>query len=204
MHDRRPPKLITLEIGSSESLIYGEQEGKRALKWTRLTCMRFADDAVRLQLHALAYNLASFLRTVATSAVIATLSLTSLRERVIKAGTRLARHARYAIFQLTEAALPRAVFARHPRLDQRPTRATCRGELRIAGGGRRPGTSDQIDREGVPESRLRGALQRQISAGCLYLGYRSPIRALAAPFPPRTPIPLALPYRRRCQMGNVG
>jgi hypothetical protein len=33
------------------------KEGKHALKWTRLACMRFAANAVRLQLHALAYNL---------------------------------------------------------------------------------------------------------------------------------------------------
>ena len=35
------------------------KEGKHALKWTRLSCMRFAANAVRLQLHALAYNLAN-------------------------------------------------------------------------------------------------------------------------------------------------
>jgi hypothetical protein len=34
------------------------KEGKHALKWTRLSCMKFAANAVRLQLHALAYNLA--------------------------------------------------------------------------------------------------------------------------------------------------
>ena len=38
-------------------------------------------------------------------------SLTSLRERLIKTGARLVRHARYAIFQLAEAALPRSAFA---------------------------------------------------------------------------------------------
>jgi hypothetical protein len=87
------------------------KEGKHALKWTRLSCMRFAANAVRLQLHALAYNLANFLRTLVTPERIETWSLTSLRERLIKTGTRLVRHARYAIFQFAEAALPRAVFA---------------------------------------------------------------------------------------------
>jgi len=38
------------------------KEGKYALKWTRLSCMRFVANCVRLQLHALAYNLANFLR----------------------------------------------------------------------------------------------------------------------------------------------
>jgi hypothetical protein len=87
------------------------KEGKYALKWTRLSCMRFSANVVRLQLHALAYNLANFLRTLATPNEIETWSLTSLRDRLIKTGTRLVRHARYAIFQMAEAALPRSVFA---------------------------------------------------------------------------------------------
>ncbi|MEO1088993.1 MAG: IS1380 family transposase [Pseudomonadota bacterium] len=87
------------------------KEGKYALKWTRLSCTRFAANTVRLQLHALAYNLANFLRTLATPEAIESWSLTSLRERLVKTGARLVRHARYAVFQLAEAALPRAVFA---------------------------------------------------------------------------------------------
>ncbi len=93
--------------GTAEQYI---KEGKHALKWTRLSCMRFAANAVRLQLHALAYNLANFLRTLVTPTEIETWSLTSLRERLIKTGARLVRHARYAVFQFAEAALPRAVF----------------------------------------------------------------------------------------------
>jgi hypothetical protein len=38
------------------------KEGKGAIKWTRLSCRTFATNAVRLQLHALAYNLSNFLR----------------------------------------------------------------------------------------------------------------------------------------------
>ena len=41
------------------------KEGKGAIKWTRLSCRSFAANAVRLQLHALAYNLANFMRTLA-------------------------------------------------------------------------------------------------------------------------------------------
>jgi hypothetical protein len=33
------------------------KEGKGAVKWTRLSCRTFAANALRLQLHALAYNL---------------------------------------------------------------------------------------------------------------------------------------------------
>ena len=42
------------------------KEGKGAIKWTRLSCRTFAANAVRLQLHALAYNLGNFPRTLAT------------------------------------------------------------------------------------------------------------------------------------------
>ncbi len=87
------------------------KEGKYAIRWTRLSCMRFAANAVRLQLHALAYNLANFLRTLATPEAIERWTVTSLRERLIKTGARLVSHGRYAIFQMAEVALPRAVFA---------------------------------------------------------------------------------------------
>ena len=75
-----------------------------------LYALRGKRRAVRLQLHALAYNLANFLRTAATSEPIERWSLTSLCERLIKTGTRLVCHARYAVFQMAEAALPRSVF----------------------------------------------------------------------------------------------
>jgi hypothetical protein len=45
--------------------------------------------AVRLQLHALAYNLGNFLRTLATPEPIKDWSLTSLRERLIKIGAKV-------------------------------------------------------------------------------------------------------------------
>ena len=35
------------------------------MKWTRSSCQSMKANAVRLQLHALAYNLANFLRTLA-------------------------------------------------------------------------------------------------------------------------------------------
>ena len=38
-----------------------DKEGKGAIKWTRLSCRTFAANAVRLQLHALAYNLGASL-----------------------------------------------------------------------------------------------------------------------------------------------
>jgi hypothetical protein len=38
------------------------EEGKHAFRWTRLSCKRFPDNEVGLQLQALAYNLTTFLR----------------------------------------------------------------------------------------------------------------------------------------------
>ena len=40
------------------------KEGKYAFRWTRLSCRKFRDNEVRLQLHALACNLATFLRCI--------------------------------------------------------------------------------------------------------------------------------------------
>src|SRR6266850_2076582 len=48
--------------GTAEQWI---KEGKGAIKWTRLSCRSFAANAVRLPLHALAYNLGNFMRTLA-------------------------------------------------------------------------------------------------------------------------------------------
>ncbi len=54
------------------------KEGKNAIKWTRLSCRTFAANAVRLQLHALAYNLGNFMRTLAMPKTAEPWSLTRL------------------------------------------------------------------------------------------------------------------------------
>src|SRR5262249_10376828 len=91
----------------------GEQwikEGKGAVKWTRLSCRTFAANAVRLQLHALAYNLGNFLRTLATPEPIKDWSLTSLKDKLIKIGAKVVSHGRYLIFQMAEVAIARQMF----------------------------------------------------------------------------------------------
>ncbi len=85
-------------------------EGKGAIKWTRLSCRTFAANAVRLQLHALAYNLGNFLRTLATPEPIKDWSLTSLKEKLIKIGAKVVSHGRYVAFQMAEVAIPRQMF----------------------------------------------------------------------------------------------
>ena len=87
------------------------KEGKGAIKWTRLSCRSFAANAVRLQLHALAYNLGNFLRTLATPEPIKDWSLTSLKEKLIKIGAKVVGHGRYVAFQMAEVAMPRNLFA---------------------------------------------------------------------------------------------
>jgi Transposase DDE domain group 1 len=66
--------------------------------------------------HALAYNLANFLRTLATPEPIKDWSLTSLKEKLIKIGAKIVSHGRYVAFQMAEVAIPRNLFAEILRL----------------------------------------------------------------------------------------
>jgi hypothetical protein len=88
------------------------KEGKYAFRWTRLSCKRFRDNEVRLQLHALAYNLATFLRCIKLPEEMADWSLTSLQLKLIKIGARVVRHARAIAFQLAEVAVNGDLFTR--------------------------------------------------------------------------------------------
>jgi len=108
---RRARKVVAFynQRGTAEQWI---KEGKHAVKWTRLSCTTFRANAVRLQLHALAYNLANFLRTLALPGEIAQWSLTTLREKVIKIGAKVIAHGRYLVFQMAEVAVPRELFGR--------------------------------------------------------------------------------------------
>ncbi len=103
------------------------KEGKNAIKWTRLSCRSFRDNAVRLQLHSLAYNLGNFMRTLALRKEVEHWSLTALREKLIKIGAKVVRHGRYVTFQLAEVAVPRNLFReilrRIDELRQRPAPA---------------------------------------------------------------------------------
>jgi len=87
------------------------KEGKGAIGWTRLSCRSFAANAVRLQLHALAYNLGNFLRTLATPEPIKDWTLTTLKEKLIKIGAKIISHGRYVAFQMAAAAIARNLLA---------------------------------------------------------------------------------------------
>ena len=60
-----PCRLVTAfynHRGTTEQWI---EEGNNAIKWTRLSCRKFRNNEVRLQLYALACNLANFMRMLA-------------------------------------------------------------------------------------------------------------------------------------------
>ena len=63
-----------------------------------------------LQLHALAYNLGNFMRTLAMPKTAEPWSLTSLRDKLIKIGAKVVSHGRYVTFQMAEVAVPRQMF----------------------------------------------------------------------------------------------
>jgi hypothetical protein len=60
----------------------------------RVSPASFVAKAVRHQLHALAYNLANFMRTPAMPEMVAQWSLTSLCEKLVKIRAKDVRYAR--------------------------------------------------------------------------------------------------------------
>jgi hypothetical protein len=94
--------------GTAEQWI---KEGKNAVRWTKLSCRTFKDNQTRLQLFALAYNLGNFLRRLALPKPARHWSLTTLREKLIKIGAKVARHSKYVLFQMAEVAVTRNLFA---------------------------------------------------------------------------------------------
>src|SRR4051812_14550391 len=79
---------------------------------TRLSCRTFAANAVRLQLHVLAYNLGNFMRTLAMPKTAQLWSPTSLKEKLIKIGVKVVNHGRYVAFQTADVAVPRQMLPR--------------------------------------------------------------------------------------------
>ena len=82
----------------------------------RLSCHSFRSNKLRLQLHALAYNMGSFLRTLALPEAVEHWSLTTLREKLIKIGAKVFRHGHYIAFQLPKIVVPWQLFSEIHRL----------------------------------------------------------------------------------------
>ena len=80
------------------------------MKWTKLLCRRFKDNVARLQLFAVAYNLANSLRQLALPRSIRSWNFTTSREKLMKIGAKVVSHSRYVIFPLAEVAVPHHLF----------------------------------------------------------------------------------------------
>jgi len=93
--------------GTAEQWI---KQGKQAVKMTRLSCHRFRSNEVRLWLSVIAYNLGNLWRRLVLPPRIGRWSLTSLQQRLVKTGGRLAKHARYYWLLLAESHLTRRLF----------------------------------------------------------------------------------------------
>ena len=77
---------------------------------TRLSCHKFRSNEVRLWLTIIAYNLGNLWRRLLLPQRIEKWSLTSLQQRLVKTGGRLAKHARYYWLLLAEGHLSRRLF----------------------------------------------------------------------------------------------
>lgn len=90
--------------------------------------IKFRNNEVRLRRHGLAYNLATFRRTLALPREVEHWSLTTIREKPVKIGAKVVAHGRYVTFQMAEVAVPHALLSdilqRIDRL-RRPTPATA-------------------------------------------------------------------------------
>ena len=93
--------------GTAEQWI---KESKQAVALTRLSCHRFRANEVRLWLSLIAYNLGNLWRRQALPTQVATWSLTSLQQRLVKTGGRLIQHARYYWLLLAESHLTPRLF----------------------------------------------------------------------------------------------
>ena len=108
---RRSPKRVIKFYNGRGTAEQWIKEGKNAIKWPRLSCRRFKDNQVRLQLFALAYNLANFPQQLALPRPMRTWTLTMLRERLIKIGAKVVSRSKAVTFQMAEVAGPRTLFA---------------------------------------------------------------------------------------------
>jgi hypothetical protein len=89
--------------GTAEQWI---KEGKQAVAMTRLSCHR----ANEVRLWLIAYNLGNLWHRLALPTQVATWSLTSLQQRLVKTGGRLIKHSRYYWLLLAESHLTRRLF----------------------------------------------------------------------------------------------
>ena len=106
----RMPNFDSPGIRSGPARLAKSHSSRRVSRGSTISSM--AANAVRLQLHALAYNLANFMRTLALPDEVESWSLTTIREKLGKIGARGVAHARYVVFQMAEVTVPKDLFRR--------------------------------------------------------------------------------------------
>ena len=88
---------------------------------------RFRGQPCAIAVVPLAYNPGNFLRRLVLPRPMKTWTMTTLREKLIKIGAKVVRHAKYVIFQMAEVAVPcrlyRATLERIRRLAALSSRA---------------------------------------------------------------------------------
>jgi hypothetical protein len=80
-------------MGNECDVVVRTKEAKLAVNWTRLSCHRFRGKGMGLWLSVIACNLRHLWRRSASPNRIRNWSLTSMRQRLVKTGGRLVRHA---------------------------------------------------------------------------------------------------------------
>ena len=88
---------------------------------------------MRRRLFVLAYNLGNFLRQAVLPRAVRHWTLTTLREKLIKIGAKVVRHARQVVFQMAEVAVPAGAVPGHSGRDSAAEVAHTDGGLTPAG-----------------------------------------------------------------------
>ena len=94
------------------SLKSHETSSHDVLTWTRLSCIRFTSNRVRLALFVMAYTPGNFLRRFALPGDVSHWSLSSIQLKLIKIGAKIVSHSRMTgVFQMAEVAIPEWPFS---------------------------------------------------------------------------------------------
>lgn len=103
---RRPAERVVALYNQRDTTEQWIRESKNPVKWTRLSYRRLRHNAIRLQLHVLAYHPANFMRTLALPNEAEHWSLTMIREKLVK----VVAHGHYITFQMAEITVARDHF----------------------------------------------------------------------------------------------
>jgi hypothetical protein len=141
--DSRAVVRFYTKRGTAEQWI---KEDNQAAKMTRLSCHRFRSNEVRMWLIVMAYNLGNLWPRLALPQRIGNGALTNLKQRLVKTGGRLVKHARHYWLLLADSHLTRRLFGSMVRRIDPLAAATGYTE---AMGGAKPGDQKGEGRRGV-------------------------------------------------------